>query len=107
MLSIDGRLKACLFAAWLTVSAATIATGADAESRWFAIGAVQVAAWAGLLRRDWREALAVGLAGAALTAWLVGGRDGEATPLLAAAGVVATALLAAWSHRRPEVTAVI
>jgi diguanylate cyclase (GGDEF)-like protein len=107
MLGIDGRLKACLFAVWLTVNAATIATSTDVGSRWFAIGAVLVAACAGLLRRDWREALAVGLAGAALTAWLVRGGDGEAIPLLAAAGVVVTALLAAWSRQRPEVPAVV
>jgi len=106
-ISIDGRLKACLFVAWLTLSAAVIATSADAESRWVAIGAILVAACAGLLRRDWREALAVGLAGAALTAWIVGGADGEAIPLLAAAGVVVTALLAAWSRQRPEMPSVV
>jgi diguanylate cyclase (GGDEF)-like protein len=99
ILSIDGRLKACLFAAWLTLSTAIVAGGTDGTGRLTAICALLGAACAGLLRRDWREALAVGLAGAALTAWLVGDDASEFLPILAACGVAVTALLAAWSCR--------
>jgi diguanylate cyclase (GGDEF)-like protein len=106
-ISIDARLKACIFAAWLTPGTAVVASSTEGGERVMAICALLVAALAGLLGRDWREALAVGLAGAALTAWLVSGDESAATPILAASGVVLTALLAAWSGQRPVEPAVI
>ncbi|HZO30715.1 MAG TPA: diguanylate cyclase [Chloroflexota bacterium] len=99
--AVDGRLKACLFAGWLTLCAALVASTADGGGRLVTISAVLVAACAGLLRRDWREALAIGLAGAALTAWMVSGDERETVAILAATGVVLTALLAAWSRESP------
>lgn len=100
-ISIDGRLRACAFSAWLILGTAVVASSTEGGGRMVALCAMLVAAFAGLLRRDWREALAVGLAGAALTAWLVSGDEREATPILAASGVVLTALLAAWSRQHP------
>ena len=94
-------LKACALSAWLTLGAALVASTTDGSGRVVAIAAILVAACAGLLRRDWREALAVGLAGAAFTAGLVGADQGVAFPILAAAGVVLTALLAAWTRFDP------
>src|SRR6188508_3298182 len=72
-ISIDGRLKACVFAAWLTLGTAVVVSNVEGSGRVVTICAILAAAFAGLLRRDWREGLAVGLAGAALTAWLVSG----------------------------------
>jgi len=55
--AIDGRLKACLFAGWLTLCAALVASTNDGGGRLVTISAMLVAACAGLLRRDWREVL--------------------------------------------------
>lgn len=94
--SVDDRLTASLFAVWLIVAAASVAVGMTGSERIAALCAMAVATLAGLLRSDRRESLAVALASAALTAWVVGGETGELTPLLAAVGVVVTGLLASW-----------
>ena len=95
---IGGSLVVCLFVGWLAIGTATIVAATDGVGRVVVVGAILVTALLGVLRGDWRESLAVGLAGAAVAAWSVGSASGEAAPLVAALGVIVTALLAAWSR---------
>ena len=106
-ISIDSRLRLCVFAVWLVLGTAEVASTTDGSGRTVAIGALLAGAVAGLLRRDWGESLAVGLAGAALAAWLVDGSEGSTPYVIAGAATVLTALLAAWACPRPEVAVVL
>jgi diguanylate cyclase (GGDEF)-like protein len=71
-----------------------------------AIGAIVVAALAGLTRSDWRETLAVGLGGAAISAWIVSDASSEATTVLVSLATVVTRLLA-WRSRQGPVGAAV
>ena len=90
---IDGGLKACVAIVWLVLAGAAVAVSTDDSERAVATGALALAALAGALRPDWRESLALGLAGAALTVWLVSGDAPTAGPVVVGAAVILTAAL--------------
>jgi diguanylate cyclase (GGDEF)-like protein len=96
----------CALAGWLAVSGAAVAAMTDGLGCVVAVAVIVAAALAGLLLRDWRETLAVGLVGAAVAAWTLAGA-GDLTPsVVVPIGVVLTALLATGAHPRPAAPAV-
>jgi hypothetical protein len=75
-ISIDSRIRACALSAWLVLGAAVLAGTTEGNGRALAIGAMLVAASAGLLRRDWSESMTDGSPSATI---IHGERRGWAT----------------------------
>jgi diguanylate cyclase (GGDEF)-like protein len=95
-----------VLAGWLALSGAAVAGTTGGVGRAVAIAAIVVAALAGLLLRDWRETLAVGLAGAAAAAWMLADAGDLTTSVAVPVEVMVTALLAARARTQPAVPGV-
>jgi GGDEF domain-containing protein len=102
----DGRFAACLLAGWLVVGGAAVATATDGPGRVVAVAVLAAATLAGLLLRDWRETLAVGLVGAGVVAWTLAGAGDPLTSVAVPLGVVVTGLLAACARPKSAAPAV-
>jgi len=92
------RLTASAFG--LVLSAALVATMTNGTGRVVALAALVLAALAGQSRRDWREALAVGLAVSAVVAWCSSNAGQVAAPVVTTLCIVLNTSVAAWSRPR-------
>jgi GGDEF domain-containing protein len=93
----------CALATWLIIVGAVVGGATEGLARIGITAAVVVAVLAGLLLRDWRETLAVGLVAAAVSAWSASAASGEVMAVLLPCVVVLTGLLA--TRARPGPTA--
>ena len=97
----DGRLAMCALAAWLVVFGTVVSRVTDGGAQAVVVATIVGVALAGLLLRDWRETVAVGLAGVAVAAWAVSGDGDVLTLILVPLGVMLTGLLASRARPKP------
>ncbi len=94
----DRWMAGALCVVGLVMSATAVAMATSGIGRIVALAALMLAMLAGESMRDWREALAVGLAVSAVVAWCTSDTSQVLAPALATLCIVATAIIAAW-HR--------
>jgi hypothetical protein len=88
------------FVVGLVLSAALAATLTSGAGRVVVLAALMLAALGGRTLRDWREALAGGLAASAVGAWCASDTGQAAAPVLTALCIVLNAGVAAWYRAR-------
>jgi hypothetical protein len=93
-------VAALAFVVGLVLSTALAATLTSGAGRVVVLAALMVAALGGQILRDWREALAVGLAISAAVAWCASDTGQAAAPVLTTLCIVLNAGVAAWYRAR-------